>query len=67
MRNSNKIIKVDPNAIRKRLQNDNAKKREKEELERKRKQELLRKRNELDGGAAARRMLANQKATVKVQ
>ena len=35
-------------------------------MARKQKQELLRKRQELDGGAAARRALANQKATVKV-
>jgi len=59
--------KVDPNAIRKRLENENAKKRDKIDTERKRKEELMRKRYENDGGAHQRRILANQKATVKIK
>ena len=58
--------RVDQSAINKIL---NAKvekeKKAKEEAERK-KQNLLKKRQEADGGAYARKILANQKATVKV-
>jgi len=58
---------VDPVAIAKLLKDDKDKKKEKLENDRKKKEKLLEKRQEKDGGAYARRLLANQKATVKVR
>jgi len=58
--------KVDPAAIAKILQLKADDEKAKAATQHKKKQELLRKRQEQDGGAYARRILKNQKATVKV-
>ena len=58
--------KVDPAAIAKILQLKADDEKAKVATQQKKKQELLRKRHEQDGGAYARRILKNQKATVKV-
>lgn len=57
---------VDPNAISKLLKGKVDQQKAADEHARKKKEHLLEKRLERDGGATARRMLANQKATVKV-
>ena len=60
------VHKVDPSKILALVDQAKKAKEKKAAEEQEAKKRLLQKRMEMDGGTAARRMLANQKATVKV-